>query len=784
MSINKEDNTEEIAFNLESLKSVKGTMSSIIRDNKEMMDFLPPLELASDILTSSILTPNEANNLSLNYYLNNKTIPTMLKNDVLSYVKDVMENKYDLLISQKEKLTKSLVTEGAYPVLVLRKDFLIDKTNSKILKDKQSKTYKEKHPKIDKEEKVIEEKISFGSIDDLFTKEIAIIDMEEENKNIDPNTLIKLLNTVFKEEDTNDILKVDEQQVSINEHAFVKHWPADSVIPIHHPKRKDEHVMYLLLTDKDNQPITQTNKTTIQALKKYYKDQNRKSINETKIKELENMSKYYEELQQMNIDEMLVKKGVLYHTDQALMDTINNILLNRLIDGHQTKIIVVKPSNLVYYAFDYRENGTGKSILEKTRVYVTLVSLLLLSTVSGKVLSSLPSYLVNVKLDDEMADEVQTIAKIRKRSFDYITKRLPLDSFDVNNFSTWLQQAGIAFKITGGSVPELDVNVERQEGMDVPDNEETITRLLELIYYCFYLTANIIESSKESDFATTELLKNSLYLSRIAGKQQVMNKFNSKLTRTIIMNDTIFYNGIKKKVRNNFKSVETLIKEKLADVIDLIENVDDDFLITWYTDEIINMILVELPKPLNNDDKNLSDAFGNFTDDLDSALDGFFSKDSLPESMSKEFGSKIDDLRYAFKNQLLRDWLHKNNYLEGLNNAFGKDENGNITNNIFLDVNEWIDRLSESYDEYLTVKKKELKKLKKVNKKDDKINESVENDEPTPVPDNSSAKVDKSTQTPDESNEGGTKKTKEDKVPNDKKDDKTIDNPSSMFDKF
>jgi len=64
MSINKEDNTEEIAFNLESLKSVKGTMSSIIRDNKEMMDFLPPLELASDILTSSILTPNEANNLS------------------------------------------------------------------------------------------------------------------------------------------------------------------------------------------------------------------------------------------------------------------------------------------------------------------------------------------------------------------------------------------------------------------------------------------------------------------------------------------------------------------------------------------------------------------------------------------------------------------------------------------------------------------------------------------------------------------------------------------------
>jgi len=134
-----------------------------------------------------------------------------------------MENKYDLLISQKEKLTKSLVTEGAYPVLVLRKDFLIDKTNSKILKDKQSKTYKEKHPKIDKEEKVIEEKISFGSIDDLFTKEIAIIDMEEENKNIDPNTLIKLLNTVFKEEDTNDILKVDEQQVSINEHAFVNY---------------------------------------------------------------------------------------------------------------------------------------------------------------------------------------------------------------------------------------------------------------------------------------------------------------------------------------------------------------------------------------------------------------------------------------------------------------------------------------------------------------------------------------------------------------------------------
>lgn len=768
-----------------------------IRNNEDIISISPDIELAIQIVTSSIISPNNSLQDNLTYIAPNIKIPGALKQTILDRIKQQMNTEYDLEINLQTILRETLFTKGAYIEAIIPEaslDDVISQFNYKgnfstesFLKNLSNNNYgylgnthtdKIEIVKLSKEEKTNDNVVkttTLGLVNDSYNgigrKETITITQEslgieitdnfnilnlqnllvknahlssrkkvyrnglstEENKDtINLDNFFRLSSTYQQQDYIKITTRQDASRESLGKPLVIK-LPTESVIPVHVVNDPSKHLGYFVLLDTNGTPIQGGASLTDDEIK-YYSMANAET--DTKLNtikkatvglygmlspdiKIENLEEVY-----TKIVEDLIKKKLKSGAFGELADIkesadIFRTMFTRALKAQQTKVLFIPSELVAYYAFEFRENGTGKSWMEKASIFYSIKSILMFARIMAYLKNSTSTTEVNVTLDEADANPIQTMEHTVSEVLKTRQNMLPLGVIRPDDLVNWIQKAGIKFKWSGNTgLPQMDISTsETNTSYTVPDDDldQTITKN---IYMTFGLTPEIVEAGYATDFATTVVAKNILFAKRIA---RLQDKFNSLLTdhiRKLIINDLMLINDLKTIISKDIQEIKKFLNKLKGEENEDIKKLKPDDICNYVISAFLNELEVNLPSPETPQNTTVKEQYETYKSMLDDILDSVVSTEFISEEYFGQISGKVDGIRTMLKGACLMRWMQDNNFMPELSELVTKDDEGNFIFNAFDNMELFGDSIVDAFIAYMKhrtkIKAKSDKKLEKL----------------------------------------------------------------------
>ena len=531
----------------------------------------------------------------------------------------------------------------------------------------------------------------------------------------------------------------DASRESIGRPLIIK-LPTESVIPVHVVNDPSKHLGYFVLVDNNgcpilgnpeevNQPTDAVNNVNISA------NQNLGMISKAATAlygmtssdiKLDNLQEVYNKL----VENLIKKK--LNNGAYGELVTIKenadvfNVMFTRALKNQQTKVLFLPSELVAYYAFDYRDNGTGKSLMEKASILYSIRSILLFSRLMSSIKNSTTVTEVQATLDEHDPDPERTKEQIISEVLKTRANMLPLGVTRPDDLVEWTHKLGLRFKFEHPGMPNLNISTSDINSSKVVPDDELERLIKESIIMSYGLTPEIVESGYASDFATTVVAKNLLTAKRVTRTQEQFNPLTTEHVRKICRNDIELINSIKDLINSNKQEINKFIKKlKKAKDEEGFNKIKQSEIVDYITNIFINEVETYLPEPQLYEANSSKNAFDDFKTMVEEASDMIFSTEAFPDEYVGELSGKIDTIKGIFKSVLFRKWMLDNNYLPEIGDFLTKDDDGKPIFNILENYGDFVNSLNESL---LPFMKDLLKGKNKNNEKLQKIEEEANNE--------------------------------------------------------
>lgn len=746
--------------------TVAKSISDSMRSNEEILELFPDTELPIQILVSSVLSPTDMLNTRLMYSMDAIDIPNNVNTLILAELSRYIEANYNLTDKLSNMLREAMFTKGAYIEVMIPGANVLDLVNKyersvsteSIITDMSTTTAlgasSELTMSLETITSNVPDKTSLSFKDSdlsvefienvgvLRAPKIAMDCLATESKSIGSNTnkLMRALRTKKVDKDAVYAITPNNDDGS----PYVMKLPVESVLPIHLTSDPSTHIGYFVMLDKNGVPITgklakeydnsqigdigavDTKASIISKAANALKGKTSKSVT------LADGNDIYTTALVASIKDKLDKGKFNKLATVSDDNEIYSILYRRSVEGLGTKMLYVPRENMSYIAFEYRENGTGRSLIEKAAMLYSIRAANLFTRMLANIKNSVTTTKITADIDEKDPDPESTKELIINEAMKSERAKYPIGMTNVRDWVNWMHNVGYRFEINNPGLPDIKIDIsEDTRNVAIPDDslDESIQ---EHIYMTFGLNRDMVASGESADFATTIVANNALFAKRV---MDVQNKFNPQLSiyiRNVLKNDSVIKDKICDIINSNIKDIRKLLKKSLSNeaITDLGTILDNDSELTEaiylsYADAVS----VKLPKIETSVEEGSLEALSAFSDMLDTYLPMYISAETLPNELVGDLSDKMDDVMAAIKTVLIKNWMDEHNMLPELTKFFTLDNTGAPKYNIMDEYKEYIDSVTK-------VILPHLKKLKKSSvKTDDELNkiEDIElGDESTP----------------------------------------------------
>lgn len=759
------------------------------KSNDDILELFPDVELAIQILTSSVLAPNDMVNIVLQYIPPTIALPSSVKQTLLDTISNYMDENYDITSKLQTILKEAMFTKGAYIEAIIPEaslDDIINQTNynglslesfasdprysSHYLGSDNNKYYittenrnpltrstflnvnlpgKPSNP--NKGTEITQEDLSIQITDNpkvlLYSRSLLKKIEKESNKfnskalNFSTEAIVEEeLDRLFKPDTkllNRDYIYAkqaeDASRESIGSPLIIK-LPTEAVIPVHATSDTSKHLGYFVVLDENGNPIDVKDGllTYNEAMSNitFLNNSNASGlINKAKLA-LHGANKPVATLKELeplynDIVENMIKSRLRNGMFRELVDLnesadIYKVMLTRSLKAQQTKVLFL-PSDLVaYYAFEYRDNGTGKSLLEKNLLLYSMRSMLLFARLMASIKNSITTTVVSATLDEQDPDPESSREKIISESLKTRQSTIPLGLIRPDDLTEWTHRVGFLYKISHPALPNIELDIQDQSPNKTIPDQELDDKLAERIYMSFGLTPEIVLSGYNSDFATTVAAKNLLFAKRCTTTQLVLMKHVTNHIRKIIKNDYILVDKLTEIIKTNIKEIKRVVSKSDAVEDDInLKKISDNNLIDYLVKQYVLNIQVELPSIVMIDASVSKAAFEEFKTNCDSLLDDAFNSTVFNEKFAGKLSTDIEMYKDVLKGIARIEWAMSNNFLPEVTGMLRRDDEGKPE--------------VDSFGKYLTYKESMVelieqfaKEASKSKEKTDKIMDKVE----------------------------------------------------------
>jgi len=739
-------------------------ISAITESNKEVLELFPDLEVAKQTLVSNIVGGMNMFNNPLVYTAEDSDMGASGKGVLVSLIEKHMDKIYGL----KDKLTPmvndALFGSGSYCEVLIPENALSDMLNSKLLAgtdieeqldlisvnslDIEEITVKDAdNIKVDlgltigKDLSVLNRSSLDSSVKDSIEGNMGNLDIEELSSLKDIKKLF-LKDRVEREgRESIHIGTIDDIKREALGIPLILKVPSESIIPITTTYDSSQHIKYILLLDGEGNPLKVDNNNNYSSgldgvsssdiIKQAVSNQIDNTDNTRRV----NISNeaVYNSLSSTIMNR--INNGTIHKTTPAMLNMVYYTAFSRYLRNEKCRMVILDTESVNYLAFDYRNNGTGKSLLEKLGPLVSMRAVLLMTRMNAHIDNTITKFKVVADLDEKDPHYKKTAATIIKAAYNSRSGNMLFGIRDFKSLNELINRAGIYFQINHPKLPKMSIDFENVNTDKREPDTDFYDSLKRDSLKVFGLTPENIEDASQDEYATGLKIKNALFGRRIATERNKLSLFTTSYVRKAISCDMMIQNVIRNYITNNLRSI---LKESSVstDTLKALKKHDDKIIVEYLFANFLESFKCRLPQEEPIENNVLNEAYTSYKDRLEEYVETMFSPEALPEEFLGAVSGKLDAIKGAVTSTLLRKWMADNNYMSEVVSVFDVDDDGVAHNSPAEEFVGYLKRVLESSN--VLFGKDLAKILKQSTKMEERFNKFVENggeEEPEPEPD-------------------------------------------------
>lgn len=468
--------------------------------------------------------------------------------------------------------------------------------------------------------------------------------------------------------------------------------PPESVIPVYAPGQPETHVGYYVIIDETGNPITKNTNPRIQdQLSQQFSmpgNAQHRLIQQahaafvgmqcTSTNYIDYATRIYGDMIEAEMVSRL--KNGLYKTGVTIArnDDIYRLMMARTFRAQHTQLLFIPAEMMTYYALDFNDNGTGRSIMDDLKTINALRAILTISSVMGSVRNSIGRTKVDIKLDEDDPDPYKSREKAMQAFANTRSSLLPIHLNRPLDIVSTLQQAGVEFNTTGNAkIPDMTVDInEVNSNVQKPD-QELDDNLRRMSFMRFGLSPETVDNGFTGEFATSVVANNILLSRRVRQTQEQFVPLVTQNVRMITRATEALYDELRETIATNYETIQVDDETKAMLTVEGDEETTKSKIIDYALETFIDELQCELPSPDTTTVENQLAAFQSWKDLFDELLDAHITADMFNSELDgATLTDKMDQLKAVVRSYHIRKWCVDNNVMPELTSLTAKDADG------------------------------------------------------------------------------------------------------------
>lgn len=515
---------------------------------------------------------------------------------------------------------------------------------------------------------------------------------------------------------------------------LVMHLPSEAVIPLHVPGAPEKQVGIFVLVDQDGNPISH-------ATKSDYYSQMANRLNSNGDFSSAMLSRVKGQVQGMGMNQFDFSngQGVINYTARAYAEMVEQDLLQRLKNGvytngvqigftgeisrimlaralakQHTQLLFIPAELMTYFAFQYNDDGTGRSMLEDLKILNSLRAMLSFANTMAAIRNSIGRTDVKLKLDPEDPDPQKSVEIMMDTLIHSREQQFPIGASSPVDIVSHLNRAAYNFSYEGHSgLPDVGVDFAQSQSSYPKADTELDDSFRKRAIMGMGMSPEIVDASMSPEFATVALQNNALFSKRIITKQDEFTPQLADHLRKIVMHSENCVKKLQAVIADNFEKLQSEFTDEMKAAL---KN-GTDTTSTQKTsagalkNQIVGQLLYEfvmnfevaLPRPNSVTLESQMLAMEGYSKALDAGLDAwlsshFFTADMVGEGVSQD----IDVIREVVKAHFMRQYMAEAGILPELANLTTVDEHDRPVLDVFDSQKMFLTSLGKSMTKFLT----------------------------------------------------------------------------------
>jgi hypothetical protein len=316
--------------------------------------------------------------------------------------------------------------------------------------------------------------------------------------------------------------------------------PPESVIPVCIPGDQKTHIGYFIILDQFGHPIISTEPPldntvcgdgngaiSFDAL---FGSRNMRTLGaSSNASKGVVASKVFEHILDKFLKAKINDIG-LGDMDITQLSDITQVMFRRLMYHKQTVLIFVPETFLTYYAFDYRDDGTGKGKLEDASFILHLRTVYLIAKILAMQKNAINQQTISFDITDKTANPEQLIEQIRNA---YISRNATAFNANPTDIVRTISDQSLRF-VSKNGLPGIE-NFSVEDGtsggrVEAPDDQllDTLNTL-----WTDYLDVphSAMNMMGENEYARSIVANHLFFAKKILNYQEILNPHNDKFVR-------------------------------------------------------------------------------------------------------------------------------------------------------------------------------------------------------------------------------------------------------------
>lgn len=493
----------------------------------------------------------------------------------------------------------------------------------------------------------------------------------------------------FLMDTTNPTYLLDtEESLEEKHHPTVIDLPYSSVIPVTIPGAPDKHIGYFILVNQWGTPLTDHvyDRSTYNGPRK---------LTEGAMQATFGQPAAYKYAAGINDDQRFKATTMMFGL--TMRNLLNNkleeygfsgatieeheattlCLFRYLLDRKRVGLVFVPASMMVYMAYDYHIDGTGKSRIEDLSTLLSLRTVLLISGIMAATENAIDNKVIEVDVDEKNANVTQYLAMVRDAFIE--KKMLRFDNEPLTVQRDLLQRSlTLLPKNMKGLRENLNITTDRKSANAISPDTAFLEQLTNWIITGLEVPHAALNQTGEQEYSRSVATTNLMYNNKIKGEQKTTIKFGNKLIRTYLKYSSPLQKRIEEILKTSSKSRKDMKASNEAEGSDPkplkskqeVELNKDS--IKKQLQTVIKNIKISLPAPQIVVDKAQYEEITSYADAIDRVLQMIFNENQIMDQDAKEMFTLF---RETVKSDMIRDYIKQVGFQSSFDIPFPKDIN-------------------------------------------------------------------------------------------------------------